>query len=168
MLVIFKQNMTFIVPGDMPDDAGGAINRGYVSNTLGTPVRMPHGIGCIDHRSVVETPVGVFFQSARTIELLARDMSITPVGLKLDDSLKQLGNIVSAAHNARDNEVWFVFKADGASQVDWATYNYLTDTWSTHSVGPWATTVRTPSAVTMVGNVPPMMAMAIAMVLRAP
>lgn len=158
VLVIFKQNMTFIVPGDMPDDAGGAINRGYVSNTLGTPVRMPHGIGCIDHRSVVETPVGVFFQSARTIELLARDMSITPVGLKLDDSLKQLGNIVSAAHNARDNEVWFVFKADGASQVDWATYNYLTDTWSAHTLGPWGTTVRTASAVTMVGNVPHMMA----------
>lgn len=158
VLVIFKQNMTFIVPGDMPDDAGGAINRGYVSNTLGTPVRMPHGIGCIDHRSVVETPVGVFFQSARTIELLARDMSITPVGLKLDDSLKQLGNIVSAAHNARDNEVWFVFKADGASQVDWATYNYLTDTWSTHTLGPWGTTVRTASAVTMVGNVPHVMA----------
>lgn len=159
VLVIFKQNMTFIVPGDMPDDAGGAINRGYVSNTLGTPVRMPHGIGCIDHRSVVETPVGVFFQSARTIELLARDMSITPVGLKLDDSLKQLGNIVSAAHNARDNEVWFVFKADGFVGLYWATYNYLTDTWSTHKVEPGPDLeIRTPCAVTMVGNVPHMMA----------
>jgi hypothetical protein len=158
VLVIFKQNMTFIVPGDMPDDAGGAINRGYVSNTLGTPVRMPHGIGCIDHRSVVETPVGVFFQSARTIELLARDMSITPVGLKLDDSLTSLGKIVSAAHNAKDNEVWFVFQATGAEQVAWATYNYLTDTWSTHALGPWGNLVRTQAAVTMVGNTPHIMA----------
>ena len=159
VLVIFKQNMTFIVPGDMPDDAGGAINRGYVSNTLGTPVRMPHGIGCIDHRSVVETPVGVFFQSARTIELLARDMSITPVGLKLDDSLTQLGKIVSAAHNAKDNEVWFVFKADGFVGLYWATYNYLTDTWSTHKVEPGPDLeIRTPCAVTMVNNVPHLMA----------
>ena len=158
VLVIFKQNMTFIVPGDMPDDAGGAINRGYVSNTLGTPIRMPHGIGCVDHRSVIETPVGVFFQSARTIELLARGMSITPVGLKLDDSLAALGKIVSAAHNAKDNEVWFVFQATGAEQVAWATYNYLTDTWSTHALGPWGTLVRTQAAVAMVGNTPHIMA----------
>ena len=161
VLVIFKQNMTFVVPGDMPDDAGGAINRGYVSNSLGTPIRMPNGIGCIDHRSVVETPVGVFFQSARTIELLARDMSITPVGLKLDDSLAAYGNIVSAAHNARDNEVWFVFKAT-AGRVRWATFNYLTNTWSTHRLGQWATesvpTVTSPSAVAVVGSVPYLMA----------
>lgn len=159
VLVIFKRDMTFIVPGDMPDDAGGAINRGYVSNTLGTPVRMPNGIGCIDHRSVVETPVGVFFQSARTIELLSRDMSIKPIGLKLDNSLTQLGKIASAAHNAKDNEVWFVFKADGFVGARWATYNYLTDTWSMHNMAPGGDSlIESPVAVAMVGSVPHLMA----------
>ena len=106
MLVVFKKNMTFIVPGEMPDDTGSAINRGYVSNTLGTPVRMPHGIGCIAHRSIIETPIGIFFQSERTLELLSRDMNVTPIGLQMTETLAGKA-IPGAAHNAKDNEVWF-------------------------------------------------------------
>lgn len=135
ILVIFKRDMTWLVPGDMPDDTGGAINRGYVSNTLGTPVRMPHGIGCVDHRSVVETPVGIFFKSERTIELLSRDMSITPIGLKLDDTLSYRPNVVAAFHNAKDTEVWFSL-ADNSGHASpvFAVYNYTAQTWYMHSV----------------------------------
>ena len=133
LLVVFKRNMTFIVPGDMPDDTGGAVNRGYVSNTLGTPVRMPHGIGCVDHRAVVETPVGVFFQSQRTIELLSRDMSITPIGLKLDDTLTSYHEITAAVHNAKDTEVWFSLRNPTTKAIIFAVYNYTTDVWSKHT-----------------------------------
>lgn len=135
LLIIFKRGMTWLVPGDMPDDTGSSINRGYVSNTLGTPVRMPHGIGCIDHRSVIETPVGVFFKSERTIELLARDMSITPVGLKLDDTLSAYTEITSAIHNAKDTEVWFALRdPNNITSIVFAVYNYTTDVWSKHVV----------------------------------
>jgi hypothetical protein len=135
LLIIFKRGMTWLVPGDMPDDTGGAINRGYVSNTLGTPVRMPHGIGCVDHRSVVETPVGVFFKSERTIELLSRDMSITPIGLKLDDTLSYYTEVTSAIHNAKDTEVWFALRdPNNVTSIVFAVYNYTTDVWSTHDV----------------------------------
>lgn len=133
LLVVFKRNMTFIVPGDMPDDTGGAVNRGYVSNTLGTPVRMPHGIGCVDHRAVVETPVGVFFQSQRTIELLSRDMSITPIGLKLDDTLTSYPEITAAVHNAKDTEVWFALRNPASTANVFVVYNYTTDVWSKHT-----------------------------------
>jgi hypothetical protein len=143
LLVVFKREMTFIIPGDMPDDTGGAVNRGYVSNTLGTPVRMPHGIGCIDHRSVIETPVGVFFQSQRTIELLSRDMSITPIGLQLDDTLYDKV-IAGAAHNPKDNEVIFTLvRKDGVStNLVLVVYNYLSQTWSTNTLSDWSATIR--------------------------
>lgn len=135
LLIIFKRGMTWLVPGDMPDDTGGSINRGYVSNTLGTPVRMPHGIGCVDHRSVIETPVGVFFKSERTIELLSRDMSITPVGLKLDDTLSAYTEVTSAIHNAKDTEVWFALRdPNNVTSTVFAVYNYTTDVWSKHNV----------------------------------
>jgi hypothetical protein len=133
LLVVFKRGMTFIVPGDMPDDTGGAVNRGYVSNTLGTPVRMPHGIGCVDHRAVVETPVGVFFQSQRTIELLSRDMSITPIGLKLDDTLTSYPEVTAAVHNAKDTEVWFALRNPTSTASVFVVYNYTTDVWSKHT-----------------------------------
>jgi hypothetical protein len=135
LLIIFKRGMTWLVPGDMPDDTGSSINRGYVSNTLGTPVRMPHGIGCVDHRSVIETPVGVFFKSERTIELLSRDMSITPVGLKLDDTLSAYTEVTSAIHNAKDTEVWFALRdPNNVTSTVFAVYNYTTDVWSKHNV----------------------------------
>ena len=135
LLIIFKRGMTWLVPGDMPDDTGSSVNRGYVSNTLGTPVRMPHGIGCVDHRSVIETPVGVFFKSERTIELLASDMSITPVGLKLDDTLSVYTEITSASHNATDTEVWFALRDPyNVTSIVFAVYNYTTDVWSKHVV----------------------------------
>ncbi|NBW09300.1 MAG: hypothetical protein EBR82_14875 [Caulobacteraceae bacterium] len=135
LLIIFKRGMTWLVPGDMPDDTGSAVNRGYVSNTLGTPVRMPHGIGCVDHRSVIETPVGVFFKSERSIELLARDMSITPVGLKLDDTLSYYTEITSAIHNPKDTEVWFALRdPNNTTSILFAVFNYTTDVWSKHFV----------------------------------
>jgi hypothetical protein len=135
LLIIFKRGMTWLVPGDMPDDTGSAINRGYISNTLGTPVRMPHGIGCVDHRSVIETPVGVFFKSERSIELLARDMSITPVGLKLDDTLSYYTEITSAIHNPKDTEVWFALRdPNNTTSILFAVFNYTTDVWSKHFV----------------------------------
>jgi hypothetical protein len=133
LLVVFKRGMTVIIPGDMPDDTGGAVNRGYVSNTLGTPVRMPHGIGCIDHRAVVETPVGVFFQSQRTIELLSRDMSITPIGLKLDDTLTEYPEVTAAVHNPKDTEVWFALRKPTTTASVFVVYNYTTDVWSKHT-----------------------------------
>lgn len=137
MLVVFKRDSAWILPGDMPDDTGAAINRGYVSNTLGTPVRMPHGIGCVDHRSVVETPVGIFFKSRRSIELLSRDMSITPVGLKVDDLLTQYPLSCIGVHNARETEVSFSVSGE-VDGIGFAhrilVYNYRTDTWAEHQV----------------------------------
>ena len=160
VLVIFKQGMTFIVPGDMPDDTGAAINRGYVSNALGTPIRMPHGIGCIDHRSVVETPVGVFFQSQRTIELLSRDMSIVPTGLQLDDTLQDYV-VAGAVHNPRDNEVLFTLaKRDGtASSVQIVVYNYLSKLWAKHALSDWAASIQASNpAISILGTIPHLMA----------
>lgn len=134
ILVVFKQNMTWLVPGDMPDDTGANINRGYVSNALGTPIRMPHGIGCVDHRSIIETPVGIFFKSERSIELLAKDMSVTPIGLKLDDVLSSRPVVCATAHNPKDTEVWFSLTDGSSFSIPvFAVYNYTANTWYLHS-----------------------------------
>ena len=141
LLFVFKRRTAFVVAGDMPDDTGGGIGRGNGSiSSLATPVRMAHDIGCINHRSVVETPIGIFFQSERTLELLDQNMSITPVGFALEETMATFPEVTNAIHHPKDNEVWFTVHTVGAAgaageQFRVLVFNYLTKQWSTSKFG---------------------------------
>lgn len=100
-LFIFKESDIYVVSGSMPDDTGNG-------NTLAEPVRLPSGIGCIDPRSVISTPIGIFFQSKRSIELLTPDLRITPIGDKIIDQRASFPYVTSVAHNATTQEVYFI------------------------------------------------------------
>jgi len=141
LLFVFKRRAAFVVAGDMPDDTGGGIGRGNGSiSSLATPVRMAHDIGCINHRSVVETPIGIFFQSERTLELLDQNMAITPVGFALEETLAAFPEVTNAIHHPKDGEVWFTVHTVGAvgaagEQFRVLVFNYLTKQWSTSKFG---------------------------------
>ena len=141
LLFVFKRRTAFVVAGDMPDDTGGGIGRGNGSiSSLATPVRMAHDIGCINHRSVVETPIGIFFQSERTLELLDQNMSITPVGFALEETMAAFPEVTNAIHHPKDNEVWFTVHTVGAAgaageQFRVLVFNYSTKQWSTSKFG---------------------------------
>jgi hypothetical protein len=127
-LFVFKKNDVYVISGTMPDATGN-------SSSLSEPTRLPSGIGCIDHRSVLSTPIGIFFQSTRSIELLTPDLQITPIGDKVIDLLSLYPYIVSVSHNATTQEVYFVCQstllsrttANANSRV--LVYSYLINAW---------------------------------------
>jgi len=131
-LIIFKDQDVYVVPGTFPDATG-------YGPSMGEPFNLPAGVGCIDHRSVVETPVGVFFQSARGLELLTPALDVVPVP-KVRETLLDYPHITSAAHYPANREVWFVCHD---STIDAVTthpegkvivFNYQTQTWSKFNI----------------------------------
>jgi hypothetical protein len=124
-LVVFKKNDVFIVSGTFPDATG-------VSTSLGTPYALPSGIGCVNHRSVIETPIGVFFRSTRSIELLKPNFEIFQIGDKIQQYLNGDGQVVSVAHNAKSQEVYFIL--DGLDEGRILVYSYHLNGWYTWTV----------------------------------
>jgi hypothetical protein len=122
-LIVFKKADTYIVSGTMPDATGR-------STSFGTPYSLPSGLGCIDHRSIIETPIGVFFQSARSIELLKPNLEIFPIGDKVQNYLVS-AQVISVAHNAKSQEVYFSTTVQGATNSYVLVYNYLINGWYT-------------------------------------
>lgn len=144
-LVVFKADQIHVLTGEMPDNTvAGGISSSPWSQTLGDPYRLVNGLGCISHRSVVSTPVGIFFQSSRAIELMGQNMAITPIGLRVMDVMATYSQVVSTAHKAVDSEVIFCCQKpsvlDGTNaQVDGSqyvllVYNYAEDIWSQHTM----------------------------------
>lgn len=64
VIVIFSEDSIFVVYGDGPNDQG--------QGAYAQPRRLPTHVGCIDHRSLVEIPDGLIFQSKHGLYLLPR------------------------------------------------------------------------------------------------
>lgn len=144
-LVVFKADQIHVLTGEMPDNTvAGGVSSSPWSQTLGDPYRLVNGLGCISHRSVISTPAGVFFQSARAIELMGQNMAVTPIGLRVMDVMATYSEVVSTTHKAVDSEVIFCCQkptvnggtndqTDG-SQFVLLVYNYAEDIWSQHTM----------------------------------
>lgn len=117
---VFKSDAVYVVYGTEGNDTGA-------NNNLTNPARVPTGgIGCISANSVVEIPQGLMFQSARGIELLDRNLSVTFIGEPVKDVT--VGTVVSALVVATQYQVRF-FLSGGAVIV----YSTTTGEWSTFS-----------------------------------
>lgn len=143
-LVVFKDSQIHVLTGDMPDNTiSGGMSRSALSTVIGEPYRLVNGLGCISPRSVVSTPAGIFFQSARTIELMGQNMAITPIGLRVMDLLETYHDVVSTTHKAVDSEVVFCCQKPSVlagtnsdavgEQYVLLVYNYAEDIWSKHT-----------------------------------
>ena len=139
-LIVFKSDQIHLLTGDMPDNA---VAEGLTAS-LGQPYRLVNGLGCVSHRSVISTPVGVFFQSMRGIELMGQDLAITPIGLRVMDIMATYSQVVSVTHKAVDSEVVFCCQKpsviagtnndqDG-SQFILLVYNYADHIWARHEM----------------------------------
>lgn len=117
-LIIFKRNQVY-----------GTHGRGFASNGSGVnfvdPYLLSEAIGCINHTSVVLTPVGVMFLSDDGIYVIDKQFQVRPVGRRVkyhtDREVITASSLVAA-----DNHVVF-FTWNGPALV----YNYLYDQWST-------------------------------------
>jgi hypothetical protein len=128
-LIVFKRRGVYLVRGDGLDGSGG-------SSSLSEPERLSAEVGCVDTRSVVKTPVGIFFQSEQGLYLLDRGLTLSFVGKDVRDQLVNNPYISCACSVSDRDEVWFgnnstvASVADGAGQI--LVYNWRRGRWSTH------------------------------------
>lgn len=88
-LYAFSARSIYAVAGDAPSDNG-------FSGGLGTPRRLAADVGCIEPRSIAVCALGVFFQSARGLELLTRGGAVSFIGQNVQDTLAKFPVITSA------------------------------------------------------------------------
>jgi hypothetical protein len=128
-LLVFKRSSIFVVPGVLPDSTGYA-------PSMGEPIKLPAGVGCIEPRSLVETPVGVFFLSERGLEIIYPSLQVEQIGQKVRETLTLYPNIVSAIHNPNDQEARFLAATDDGLSQAIICYSYQFNVWSTHILNP--------------------------------
>jgi hypothetical protein len=149
-LFIFKENDIYVVAGTMPDATGQ-------SSSLSEPTRLPSGIGCTDPRSVLTTPIGIFFRSPRSIELLTPDLQIRPIGDKVKQRLETYPFVTSVSHNPATEEVYFVCQTNRVSRVVTGSaftvlvYSYMSNSWYEWSL---AALGEGPASMTVIDNKP--------------
>ncbi|MCA9656353.1 MAG: hypothetical protein KC501_40985 [Myxococcales bacterium] len=108
--------------GAAPDGTGSSLQTRLVTT----------GLGCIEPRSVVLTPEGVFFQSFKGLYLLNRGYGLDYIakGAQVEDSVLAGGNVRAATHFEDRHEVRFVTNDAVAGAPSVLTYDYLHDLWS--------------------------------------
>lgn len=77
--VVFTKSDVYVLYGQGPTNTGQGESFGVL--------RLPSGVGCVESSSIVETPEGVMFRSARGYYLVGRDLSVTYVGGGVEDLL---------------------------------------------------------------------------------
>lgn len=124
-LVLFKRGSLYVVVGDGPNDTGAG-------SDLSSPERISSDVGCIDCRSVVPTPVGLFFQSPRGIMLLTRGLEVQFVGEAVIDTTTTYGVCTSAVLVPNRNQVRFTMAtADGGGgNGRMVVYDYRRGRWA--------------------------------------
>ncbi len=119
--VVFGANDIDVIHGLGPDATGQ--NGSWESQRLQTDA------GCTNPKSVVTTPQGVAFQSARGIEMLTRELAVTWIGKQVEDTLAAYPNITSATLCAEAHEVrWTCNAADGETGIVLA-WDYMGGIW---------------------------------------
>lgn len=103
-LFVFKANCIYALTGESPSDNGAA-------GGFSDPRLIASEVGCISATSVAVTSLGIFFQSARGLELIDRSQSVTWIGQKLDDLFATYPVVTSAVVDVRNSLVRFTLAA---------------------------------------------------------
>jgi hypothetical protein len=131
-LVIFTARKIFVVFGDGPSIAG-------TGSDLTAPQQVPSPSGCIDPRSIVNTPAGLMFQSQRGIELLGADLSVTFIGLPVSKTTATYPICTSAVLCETTSTVRFTFTtseaaANNAGNGAVVLYDLRRGRWAVHAL----------------------------------
>jgi hypothetical protein len=137
-VVAFAREKIYLVQGDGPSDQG--------IGQFSPPQELPTDNGCVDWRSVVETSLGIFFQSKRGIFLLPRGFN-TPlfIGAEVQDTLALFPIVVSATlvsapsnGNGKLGEITVRFvlaSTEAGTSSAIVTYDMRTQGWSVDYFG---------------------------------
>jgi hypothetical protein len=116
-LVLFKETSIYILTGDGPTDTGA-------QNDFLVPQQIASDVGCTEPESIVETPNGVMFKSAKGIYILSRSLQVEYVGAKVEEF--NALNVSGAVVVPDQNQVRFT-TTQGRSLV----YDYFFQVWTT-------------------------------------
>ena len=117
-VIVFKANSCFAISGEGPNNLG--------TGFFNLPQVVSLDVGCINQRSVVNTPQGILFQSNKGIWLLGENLGMQYVGANIEKYNNQ--TITSASIIPEENQV--IFLTDSGSTL---MYNYLIDGWARYS-----------------------------------
>lgn len=115
-LIIFKNNSMFYINGTGPDITGA-------NSQYSPPIFITSGVGCSNPASIILTPNGLMFQSAKGIWLLGRDLAVSYVGKEV-----QAFNtcpVLSAQTIPGTNEARFTLGSSGQTLM----YDYFANQW---------------------------------------
>ena len=101
--IVFTAGKIFAIAGNGPDDGG----RG---NDFSGLQLISSDTGCIDARSVVETPAGIFFQTLAGIFVLGRDLQLNFAGSSVRDITDAYTECTSAVLVPKDSHVRFTLR----------------------------------------------------------
>lgn len=115
--IFFKSRSMFVLAGQGPEDTG-------FNNDFGQPQLVASDVGCSEPKSIVKTPLGLMFKSAKGFYLVNRALQVTYLGSPVE-AFNSLS--VSSAELIDDkNQVRFTH-SDGSMVV----YDYFFNQWST-------------------------------------
>lgn len=107
-LFIFKADRIFVLSGEAPSDNG-------LQGGLGVPRLLATDVGCTEANSLVATSLGIFFRSARGIEILSRAQTVEWAGEAVQATLASYPVVTSAVLDARGSLVRISLAASEAS-----------------------------------------------------
>jgi hypothetical protein len=118
-LVIFKKKTIFATHGEgRTIDGGGP---GYA-----IPYLINEALGCVNQKAVVQTPIGIMFDSGEGIYLLDKQFRVSFIGEAVEHYYKEV--TVSSAGIRQDLEL-VIFITDGVALI----YDYRHEVWSTYT-----------------------------------
>lgn len=125
-VLVFTDNRIYYFYGEGPDDAGGG--QGFSEPTL-----FSDAVGCIEPRSVAQTPMGVVFQASKDgLYLVGGDLQVTRISGPVEDYLRT--SEVRSVHvdTARGWIVWATVEKDDGDLVRPAllVFSYWAQTWT--------------------------------------
>ena len=115
--------------------------RGLGNTDIGTGTTLDHqivadGIGCVNPKSVVLGPTGIFFQSDKGYQQLSRTMEIDYLagGASVEDKIRLAGNVRSAVLLEDRHEIRLSVDEAVTSTPTTLVYNYLFGQWTRHTL----------------------------------
>lgn len=125
-VLIFKEDSIYALTGEGPNDAGQ-------QDDFRSPYLITTDTGCSNQNSIVITPDGIMFKSAKGIYLMRRGFSVEYIGAPVEDYNSL--TLTSATLLSTVNQVRFTTD-EGRTLV----YDYFVKLWTTHT-GPYVATI---------------------------
>lgn len=126
-MLVFTESKVMVVYGD-----GGSLND--TGSSLTPPQRVAAAFGCIEPRSVVNTPLGVMYQSTRGIELLDAGLNASFIGLPVSVTTATYPVCTAAAYTPDTSLVRFAMQNSAGTAGRLIVFDLRRQLWTIHSL----------------------------------